>query len=106
MRVLTLITTFVMALFAPRVTSAQEANAAAFSVPRLITVTGTLKAASGLVTPRTAVMTLSVYADATGGVALFQETQDVALDSNGRYTVQFGATQPDGLPVGLFANGQ
>jgi len=30
----------------------------------------------------------------------------VALDAGGRYVVQFGATQPEGLPVAIFAEGQ
>ncbi|HEY2434342.1 MAG TPA: hypothetical protein VGI12_16830, partial [Vicinamibacterales bacterium] len=76
------------------------------TVPRLITVTGTYQPASGQPASPGAVVTLAVYADATGGAPLFQETQDVTLDASGRYTVQLGATQPDGLPLALFAEGQ
>jgi hypothetical protein len=75
------------------------------SVPRVVTVSGTYQPASGLPAPKTASITIAVYADASGGAALFQETQDVALDQRGRYTVQFGATQTDGLPLALFADG-
>ncbi|HEY2434065.1 MAG TPA: tail fiber domain-containing protein [Vicinamibacterales bacterium] len=75
-------------------------------MPRLITVTGTYQPASGQPAPASAVVTLAVYTDPTGGTALFQETQDVTLDASGRYAVQLGATQPDGLPLALFAEGQ
>jgi hypothetical protein len=76
------------------------------SVPRLITVSGTYQPASGQPAPPGTVVTLSVYADASGGAPLFQETQDVTLDAAGRYVVQLGATYPDGLPVSLFADGK
>jgi hypothetical protein len=85
---------------------AQTPASAAVSVPRLITITGTYQPASGQPAPASAVITLAVYAEPTDGAPLFQETQDVALDPNGRYVVQLGATQPDGLPLALFADTQ
>jgi hypothetical protein len=88
-----------------RAQSQAPANAAA-SVPRLITVSGTYQPATGQPAPATAVATLAVYAAATDTTPLWQETQDVALDATGRYAVQLGATTPDGVPIGLFAEGQ
>jgi hypothetical protein len=85
---------------------AQDAPAATPSIPRLITVTGTYQPASALPAPATAGITLSVYATASGGAPLFQETQEATLDATGRYTVQLGALQPDGLPIALFAAGE
>jgi Chaperone of endosialidase len=101
---------FIMTLaLGPGVASFARAQApatATASVPRLITVTGTHQPASRQPAPPSAVLTLAIYADATGGGALYQETQDVTLDAAGRFTVQLGATQPDGLPPALFAAGE
>ena len=50
-------------------------------------------------------VTFSIYAEATGGTPLWQETQKLAIDSQGRYSAFLGATT-DGLPVDLFAKGE
>jgi hypothetical protein len=47
--------------------------------------------------------TLSVYRDEQGGTPLWQETQNVTLDSEGHYTAMLGSTQKDGVPVDLFS---
>jgi len=98
--------TSVLFLGAPARAHAQAPPTATVSVPRLITVSGIYQPASGVPAPKSIAITLAVYADASGGAALFEETQDVSLDPSGRYTVQFGATQADGLPLSLFAAGQ
>src|SRR6516162_6753144 len=85
---------------------AQQQPSASVSVPRLIAINGIYQPASGQAPAASAVITLAVYAEPTGGAPLFQETQDVTIDPNGRYTVQLGATYPDGLPVTLFADGK
>jgi hypothetical protein len=95
-----------LTLLAPGIGRAQDAPTATPAVPRLITVTGTYQPASGQASPPSAIVTLSVYAVEIGGTPLFQETQTATLDVNGRYSVQLGAAQPDGLPVSLFAEGQ
>ncbi len=51
-------------------------------------------------------MTFSLYSEQTGGVPLWSEVQNVQVDQAGHYTVQLGATQPEGLPVELFASAQ
>ena len=43
-------------------------------------------------------VTLSIYADPEGGAPLWQETQTIALDAQGRYSLLLGATQADGIP--------
>ena len=96
----------VMALGIPALARAQAPASASVSVPRVVTVSGTYQPASGLPAPARATITLTVYTDQTGAASLWQETQDVALDATGRYVVQFGATQPEGLPVAIFAEGQ
>jgi hypothetical protein len=104
--------TFVLALLTPVPARAQSQAQASgtstvtASVPRLITVTGTYHPASGLPAAATASVTVAVYAERADPEPLWQETQDVLLDATGRYTVQLGATSPDGLPLTLFAEGQ
>ena len=72
------------------------------SVPRLIRFTGSLLDGAGR--PRSGVVgvTFSVYGQATGGAPLWQETQNVPLDSQGRYAVLLGMTKTQGLPVEVF----
>ena len=45
----------------------------------------------------------SIYADPPGGAPLWQETQNVALDTKGRYALLLGATSPDGVPAAVLA---
>jgi len=54
----------------------------------------------------TASATFAIYAEAEGGAALWQETQNVALDAAGQYSVLLGAASREGLPAGLFASGE
>jgi len=72
------------------------------SVPRLVRFTGALIDATGV--PRTGIagITFSIYDQSIGGTALWQETQNVVLDSEGRYAILLGMTNPDGLPVDIF----
>src|SRR6202049_1407634 len=41
-----------------------------------------------------------------GGTALWQETQNLSVDSDGHYSVLLGATRTEGLPLELFASGE
>ncbi len=51
-------------------------------------------------------VTFSLYELQEGGSPLWSEAQKVQLDEQGRYTVLLGATQPEGLPLDLFASGK
>ena len=73
-------------------------------VPRLINFSGTVKDASGKVVSGNITLTLSLYEDQEGGSPLWTETQTVQADSQGRYAVLLGATQPEGLPQDLFTS--
>jgi hypothetical protein len=42
-------------------------------------------------------VTLAVYRDQTGGAALWQEVQNVAVDADGHYSLLMGATQNEGM---------
>jgi hypothetical protein len=66
---------------------------------------GQLKDASG--TPLTNVVgiTFAIYSEQSGGLPLWQETQNVQF-SNGRYTVFLGSNTSTGIPLEFFASGQ
>jgi hypothetical protein len=76
------------------------------AVPRLVKFSGIVRDGSGV--PRTGVagLTFALYAAEDGGVALWSETQNVQLDSTGRYTAFIGAGSAEGIPVDLFMSGQ
>ena len=68
------------------------------SVPPFVRVTGSFHPADGQPPAPVETMTLSVYGEATGGVPLWQETQKVAVNPDGRFTLLLGLTRPEGLP--------
>ena len=84
---------------------AQSAQAPSIAMPRLISVSGA-RLADGQPPAAVETVTLAVYGEETGGTSLWQETQRVAVDAEGRYTLLLGATQPDGVPLDVFASGQ
>jgi hypothetical protein len=75
-------------------------------VPRLLKFSGTSRDPAGR--PRTGNfgITFSIYGDSSGGASLWQETQNVQLDSHGRYTVLLGASTSDGIPLDVFTSGE
>ena len=75
------------------------------SVPRLIKIAGVFHPADGQPAGTVESVTFSIYADPDGGVPLWQETQTIMLDEQGRYTVLLGATQESGIPAAVFASG-
>jgi hypothetical protein len=85
-------------------TPCADGNAGCSSVPRLIRFTGVLTDTAGR--PRSGVVgvTFSVYGQAAGGTPLWQETQNVQLDPQGRYAVLLGMTKTEGLPVEVFSS--
>ena len=95
-------------LFAAQSLHAQDASPSgtATAIPHLVRVTGAFSPATGLPPSDLETVTLAIYAEETGGTPLWQETQDVAVDKSGRFTVLLGATQPDGIPAGVFASGE
>jgi len=51
-------------------------------------------------------VTLSIYADQQGGAPLWQETQTIALDAQGRYSLILGSTSANGIPAAVFGSGE
>ena len=73
------------------------------SVPRLVQFNGTVQQAAGR---PVAGITFALYKDQEGGAPIWMETQNVALDEGGRYTVLLGSTKRDGLAAELFTSGE
>jgi hypothetical protein len=48
----------------------------------------------------------AIYPEQADATALWQETQTLQLDEQGRYSVLLGAMQAEGLPVELFTSGE
>ena len=87
------------------ITGAQAQQTAAV-VPKLVRFSGSFRPANGMPAQPVESVTLSVYADQTGGNPLWQEIQNVSLDADGHYSVLMGATQNDGMPLELFSSGE
>jgi hypothetical protein len=71
----------------------------------VINVSGVYRSADGARPASVETVTVGVFAQEEGGTPLWQETQTVALDADGRYTLLLGATHPDGIPAAVFASG-
>ena len=95
---------FVCLLTATIVSAQQSSRSDA--VPRVMHITGVVAPANGKSAGSVETITLAIYAEENGGTPLWEETQQVAIDANGRYTILLGATRPDGLPLDLFASGE
>jgi len=75
-------------------------------VPRLIRFGGLTRDLNSKPLTGTIGITFILYKDQEGGAPLWMETQNVQPDVKGNYTVQLGATQPDGMPTNIFASGE
>jgi len=73
-------------------------------VPNLVKFSGTAKDTTGKPLTGTVGITFALYAEETGGAALWMETQNVKADANGHYNVSLGAEKA--LPMDLFASGE
>ncbi len=81
---------------------AQSAQPAPAAVDRVFRIGGVVPTVAG----PAETITLAIYDSETGGTALWTEVQTVAVDSQGRYSVLLGSTDPAGLPLDLFATGE
>lgn len=74
-------------------------------VPHFVKFNGAVK---DLILPPSHVVAIrfDIYGDSTGGTALWEETQNVEVDSQGRYEVMLGVSSDQGVPVALFTSGQ
>jgi hypothetical protein len=75
-------------------------------VPRLVSYSGRVVDVDGKPLAGIAGVTFSIYKDQYEGSPLWLETQNVTANSKGNYTIQLGATRPEGLPLELFSSGE
>src|SRR5581483_2830450 len=76
------------------------------AVPRMMWFAGVYRPADGLPPAPVELATFSIYHEDAGGAAMWQETQNVAIGSGGRFNVLVGSSTSDGLPVELFTAGE
>src|SRR6476620_11268057 len=79
---------------------------AATPVPRMIWFSGSFRPADGLTLAPMESVTFAIYVDQQGGSPLWQETQNVSVNADGRYHVLLGSASSEGLPIELFATGE
>ena len=94
-----------LCLYCAAVAHAQQPQPTA-AVPKLVRFSGSFRPANGLPVQSVEGVTLAVYRDQTGGTALWQEIQNVAVDADGSYSLLMGATQNEGMPLDLFSSGE
>src|SRR6187200_2317304 len=89
----------VLLVLVPRALLAQSSQTVTSeSVPRLISISGVFHPADGQPAGAVETVTLSIYAEEKGGAPLWQETQSIAIDAQGHYSLLLGATRPEGIP--------
>jgi hypothetical protein len=76
------------------------------AVPRLVNFSGRAADAQGKAIFGIAGVTFAIYKEQYEGAPLWMETQNAQADAKGNYTVQLGATKPEGLPLELFSSGE
>ncbi|HZU27274.1 MAG TPA: tail fiber domain-containing protein [Bryobacteraceae bacterium] len=76
------------------------------SVPHLVNFNGAVRDTAGKPLAGPQALTFSIYADTTSRTPLWQETQSVQTDEQGRYTVHLGAATANGIPLELFTSSQ
>jgi hypothetical protein len=74
------------------------------SIQQVIRISGAISSATSA--PATVGVTFALYKDQAGGVPLWIETQNVAVDGSGHYTAYLGANHAQGVPPELFASGE
>ena len=103
--ILTIVSVVISILAVGQTVQSPTPPSVAQGVPRLVKFSGLLKNASGNLLTNTVGITFAIYTEQTGGVPLWQETQNVQF-SQGRYTVLLGESTGAGIPSELFASGQ
>jgi hypothetical protein len=95
-----------VSLFCSVMNAQQSTSSPSSSVPRLVKFSGKAADAQNKAISGIAGATFAIYKEESGGSPLWLETQNIQADTKGNYTVQLGATKPDGLPLDLFSSGE
>jgi len=101
-----LATFLALLMFAGSGLAQQQAPTSSATVPRWVNFSGTAVNEQGKAISGIAGVTFAIYKDQSDGAPLWLETQNVTADAKGNYTVQLGATKPEGLPLDLFSTGE
>ena len=75
-------------------------------VPRVIWFNGAFRPADKLPVASVETVTVAVYREREGGDAVWQETQSVSMEADGRYSLLMGSTLGDGMPLEVFTSGE
>ncbi len=75
-------------------------------VPRVIWFNGAFQPADKRPVARVETVTVAVYREREGGDAVWQETQIVTMEPDGRYSLLMGSTSSDGMPLEVFTSGE
>lgn len=97
----TLLSSIVLPYAASQTATPNVAASALTAVPPLVPYSGRAEGRTGQSS-----VTFLVFKDQQGGEPLFTESQIVSFDETGRYKVQLGAANSNGLPSGLFSSGE
>jgi hypothetical protein len=73
---------------------------------RLLKFSGVLRGQPGQALPPTVGITVGIFKDQEGGSPLWSETQNVALDPQGNYSIVLGATTGAGIPLDIFSSNE
>jgi trimeric autotransporter adhesin len=76
------------------------------TVPRLVTYSGKALDEQGKPISGITGVSFAIYRDEFEDAPLWMETQNATPDADGNYTVQLGATSPNGLPFELFSSAE
>lgn len=87
---------------AQAVTPVTATETAAAPMPRLVRYSGSAEATPG----QTLTLKFSLYANQTGGDAVWSESQQVTPGESGKYSVLLGAATENGLPQKMFSSAQ
>ncbi len=91
---------------APAVQQTPLAPAVLTPVPRVIWLNGTFRPADKRPVGSVETVTVAVYREREGGDAVWQETQTVTMEADGRYSLLMGSTLSDGMPLDVFTSGE
>jgi hypothetical protein len=80
-------------------------QAATATVPRLIRMQGTVRDEAGKPLSGRVAVTFTLYRDQNDQNTVWQESQNVQLDSSGHYSALLGANNEAGLPLEIFSAG-
>lgn len=98
-----------LSLLATGITEAQctnDANVCLQGVPHFVKLDGMFKNPGRFQAKSIVSVRFVLYGEATGGTPLWEETQNLKIDDQGRYEAILGANTTNGIPLTLFASAE